>query len=293
MTTTKDYTPKDFERRFGSTLSDGTPQSTAALVRSVHALTSDELSEAGFLAFASQSRSLEKDGAQFLAACYWHLVMLDCPGKAIDFVVFLTGITGGDAEKQIALTDVEIAEAMNVTDRTIREKRKALKAWMKKVRYGVVEVVEGEYDYKLKKHGTTKYRALVAPMAAKIVLLARNGSLWREEDAKSQKKALKEAAEEVQWDTLDAPAPVKERKQKKPQTAAAEMQARRKSLLTQFRKVIRLEYKQGGDIGSMWSELVHEMQSIFDEEANAIETTGGVMGLCRPVARVEEVPTGS
>jgi len=283
----RDYTPQQFEKRFESVTTGGIPQSSMALARSAATLISGgEVDEAGFLAIRSQSFALEQDGAAFIAAAYWHLTTLRCPGVSIDFVLFMTGLSGGDEDKKISITDVEIAEAMNVSDKTIRDKRKALKAWMKQENYAVLEIVEGEYDFRHKKNAATRYRALISPIAAKIVLLARNDSLWRKDDVKAQKRALQAAAEEVQWENPEAPVPVKERKKGKAKTPDAEIKSRRKNLLTQFTKIIRLEYGRQGDAWAMWSELAYEMQSRIDEEMKVLDDTGGVLGMCRPKVTV-------
>ncbi len=268
-----DYSARDFKRKFES-MGEELPASITALARA--AMSSVETAEpAGFVAFNSQSMALEKDGCDFIAAIYFFLVKLGCPGIACDFVTVVTALSDGDAERDFELTDDFLSGVMSVSTRTIRTKRAALIAWMKKENYSVLGITEGEYDRVKKKNKPTKYRAVIAPVASKIVLDARTGKLWSEEP-KAKTKALQEAAEEEIWNTPEAPPPVKKRKEKKAKPPDKEIQQRRKTIITNFTKMLRLTFKMGNNPLTVWQELCAEMDHVCHEQVKVMEDTGGV-----------------
>jgi len=266
-----DYSSIDFKKKFEEL--QELPPSITALARA--AMTSVDVNDAGFLAFNSQSIALEKDGCDFLAAIYFYLVKLNCPGIACDYTAVVTCLSDGDSEKEFELTDEFLSGVMNVSTRTIRRKRATLIEWMRKENYSVLGITEGEYDHANKRNKPTKYRAILAPIAAKIVLGARSGKLWSTE-TKAQNKALEAAAEEEIWRTPEAPPPVKKRKKKKEKPPAKEVEQRRKTLLTNFKKSLRLVFKMGNDPRSFWTELRDEMEHVCEEDIKIMEDTGGV-----------------
>lgn len=267
-----DYSAKDFKRKFEG-IDQELPPSITALARA--AMTSVDVDSPGFLAFQSQSTALEKDGCDFLAAIYFYLVKLGCPGIACDFVAVVTALSDGDAEKDFELTDVFLSGVMSISTRTVRSKRSVLMQWMKKENYAVLGITEGEYDHVKKKNKPTKYRALLAPVAAKIVLDARSGKLWSDEP-KAKTKAIQDAAEEEIWRTPEAPPPVKKRKEKKAKPPDKEIETRRKTIITNAKKIMRLSYKLGHEPLATWEELKFDLEHVCKEEVRIMTETGGV-----------------
>jgi hypothetical protein len=270
-----DYSSRDFKRKFEKMQAgDQLPPSLTALAQA--AMTSaDAIGDAAFVAFKSQGFALQKDGCDFLSAIYFYLVKMGCPGVSCDYVAVVTGLSDGNSEEEYELTDEFLSGVMNVSTRTIQTKRARLIQWMRDNKFPVLGITEGEYNHKKKRNSPTRYRAILAPIAAKIVFMARSGKVWAEEP-RAKTKAIAEAAEEEVWQTPEAPVPVKKRKQKKQKPPSKEIEQRRKGIITNFLKIVRLTFKQDLDPLAMWEELKFDMEHACNEEVRIMTETGGV-----------------
>lgn len=243
-----------------------------ALARSAHATSFDDLSAVETVnILPSVFTEMGKDSCEFIDGLYFYLHKADCPAAAREFVSVICGISGGNSESFITISDPEIANRMGVSLSTVRFRRRSLVKWMREANFNCVEIVEGDWNKETGKNETTKYRIIITPLIVELVNRARAKVLYE----KSRKGALKESATEIHTRALadaadeaigETPlAPlVKERKKKK-KSNDAQIKSARKTIVTLFRKCGMLERKENRWATDFLTQLTAELKEVANE----------------------------
>ena len=144
----------------------------------------------------SAGHDLQKDGCDFIHAAQWFLTLLGCPSTAIDFVLTLMGISAGDHEQLMVITDDHIAEVSGISRQSVSKKRKALMRWEQQMDYSVVEIHEGKWNHETGHFKPTRYRLVLLPYVARFVQEGRSSKVL----SKNPKNNIKQATEDGTYD---------------------------------------------------------------------------------------------
>jgi hypothetical protein len=249
-----------------------TDNSFLALARSANATSYEDLSAVETVnVLPAVFAEMGRDSCEFIDGLYFYLHKAECPSAAREFVSIICGISGGNSESFISVSDPEIANRMGVSLSTVGYRRRTLVKWMKKANFNCVEIVEGDWNQKAGKNETTKYRIIITPLIVELVNRARAKVLYeksrknalRESAAELHTRALAEAADEAMDETPLAPL-VKERK-KKEKTNDEKVKSARKTILTLFNKCGMLERKEGRWATDFLRQLALELKESAEE----------------------------
>jgi hypothetical protein len=86
------------------------------------------------------------------------------------------GLSGGNYNDLLVITDDDLAKRTGLSRPTIKAKRDSLMDWEQAMNHTIVEIIQREYDYALKKTKPTQYRIIITPYIAKFIRRARADS---------------------------------------------------------------------------------------------------------------------
>jgi hypothetical protein len=118
--------------------------------------------------------------------------------QARQLVHSVVGLVGSGT---LVAFDKDIAEHLVCSDRTVRRWRAAHLKESRRVRFSLMEIVEGEYDPGKKLYKETSYRFMGADYVNAVVSTARASELYQTD----RRAAIERAAEEHYCDIPDAP----------------------------------------------------------------------------------------
>jgi hypothetical protein len=178
--------------------------------------------------------NIEADGCDFIEATNFYLSQRGCPENARRFVCYVMGYSGG-ASEIIEICDAELARRSGCSTKTIQRWRKSLVRWELQKKAPVLEIFEGDFYRDEKKNKPTRYRVLIAKLAADIVRSARNSPRW-ESDSRS---AIEAAARQVSG-TPARNLGLIHRRHTGRGNFKNQIEGRRKAALTHLRKICHL-----------------------------------------------------
>lgn len=190
------------------------------------------------------------------------------------FIFALASAAKTNGTDRVELFDAELADLQGCSERTVQRQRTDYKLEASRLRFGMIEIIDGDFDKSQNKYAPTLYRFAHPEAVEQIVASARTAEGWQESPRKSQRAAIKRAAKERYRLIPDARS--KARKPRRNRLATAEIETCKKIIKTKLEslkdKTERLPEAvreqlmnpdESGDLLNWWLNVRAEMDAFF------------------------------